>query len=662
MTTSSDEQYRICKAINGKNGVEKQDAIDEEFDNGCDENAYYIEATFKKGKLRKIYNTGNPMNSNDRLNSLTLDGRSKSTKSNKKGKYGIGGFYSRCKLAGQGKQIITTKDGDDVYQCVIDLEKLQDKEICNQNCWTGEHKYRPKWVKLEGGNISPYSQGVTKEYIGDNISTKFILEEVILHLVKKYNKNIKNGLKIMIIWDNKNYILPDIYNYNSNSFSIDVYSNNGFVDYYSEHNDKNIKCSIKRLTPDYKSTKEGTRIGTYTLNVDYPLDTDVSLSSDRYDTDAAKMGYISTQYINNNIDRVLKNISNNDEYIQLNCGENSVEYIISKSKSDIKNDVETIIDLFVPGITISMDNNTLCYKEFNRKLEMSKGGDMALKKINQIFSVDLKFNSSKSELDLSQEDKNKVELPKHLSRIISKIIDLTQKDINDRLLKKYKELVTAVPIVNTRESLGNTDSSLVNTDESLVNTDDSLVNTDESLVDTAESHVDTGESLGNMGESLVNTDESHVDTDESLGDMEESQGDTDESLVNTDEYLVNTDESLGDMEESQGDTDESLVNTDEYLVNTDESHVNTDESHVDTDESLGDMEESQGDTDESLVNTDESFDNGSKKIKVHAYYKGYVKKEEATLVFKRYLDMFPEDKVKVEPINTMYRIINSTIN
>ena len=88
----------------------------------------------------------------------------------------------------------------------------------------------------------------------------------------------------------------------------------------------------------------------------------------------------------------------------------------------------TIIKLFIPDITISMDDNTLCYKEFNRKLEMSKGGDMSLKKIFQIFSVDLKFNNN-TVLDLSQEDKNKVELPKHLSRIISKIIDLIQKII-----------------------------------------------------------------------------------------------------------------------------------------------------------------------------------------------------------------------------------------
>ena len=48
MTTSSDEQYRIWKAINGKNGVDKQDAIDEEIDNSTDENATYLELVFVK--------------------------------------------------------------------------------------------------------------------------------------------------------------------------------------------------------------------------------------------------------------------------------------------------------------------------------------------------------------------------------------------------------------------------------------------------------------------------------------------------------------------------------------------------------------------------------------------------------------------------------------
>ena len=162
MTTSSDEQHRIQKMIAGSNGVSYQDAVDEEIDNGLDENAKIIELTFIDEKCKKIYNNGNPMNSCDRNNSLTLDGRSKSKKINKKGKYGIGGFYSRCILAGQGQQIITSKDNDDAYQCTIDLEKLQDRTVCSSNRWTGEHEYRPKWVKLDINQSKDYEQGVTK--------------------------------------------------------------------------------------------------------------------------------------------------------------------------------------------------------------------------------------------------------------------------------------------------------------------------------------------------------------------------------------------------------------------------------------------------------------------------------------------------------------------
>lgn len=441
MTTSSDEQHRIWKAINGKNGVDKQDAIDEELDNAIDENAKYIELIFNKNILREIFNDGNPMNLHDRNNSLTLDGRSKSNKTNKKGKYGIGGFYSRCKLSGQGKQIITSKDDIDIYKCEINLEKLQDPKICPKDCWTGQHKYRPKWIKLKEETLSKYRQGVTKEYIGVNIQTNFTLEDVAKHIVKKYYKNIKNGVKIVIIWDNKSYLLPEIFQYEIKTHSIDVYNNNGFIDYYTEYKGNIVKCSSKRLTPNFVGSKEGIRIGTYKLNIGYPTDTEVKLNTKEFDSDGKKMGYITTEYINNNIYKVIKHICKNNNNIELKCGENSILYSIIDSKSDINNDAETIIKSFIPEITISMDKNTLCYKEFNRLLEMTKGGDMALRKIMQIFSIDLNFNSTETTLDLSQEDKNKVELPKHLCRIISKIIILIQKDINKELNENYNNKI-----------------------------------------------------------------------------------------------------------------------------------------------------------------------------------------------------------------------------
>ena len=121
------------------------------------------------------------------------------------------------------------------------------------------------------------------------------------------------------------------------------------------------------------------------------------------------------------------------------CGENSVNFSIDETvESEIDNYVQTAMDLFIPEIFILMDENTLCYKDFNRKLAMPSGGDMADKKIYQIFSVELNFNSNDNELDLSQEDKNKVESFERLPKIISKIIDNVQKDINTELLTQLQ--------------------------------------------------------------------------------------------------------------------------------------------------------------------------------------------------------------------------------
>ena len=96
MTTSSDEQHRLQKMIQGSNGVSYQDAVDEEIDNGLDEGAKNITLTFKDGKIRKIHNDGRPMSLDDQNNCLTLDGRSKINNKKTKGKYGIGGANSRA--------------------------------------------------------------------------------------------------------------------------------------------------------------------------------------------------------------------------------------------------------------------------------------------------------------------------------------------------------------------------------------------------------------------------------------------------------------------------------------------------------------------------------------------------------------------------------------
>mgnify|MGYP007000432641 CR=1 len=67
-----------------------------------------------------------------------------------KGKYGIGGAMARARLAGQGKQIITSKDKDEIYQCEKNLKELL---ICEEKqCWTKNHIYRPEYKKFVDTN------------------------------------------------------------------------------------------------------------------------------------------------------------------------------------------------------------------------------------------------------------------------------------------------------------------------------------------------------------------------------------------------------------------------------------------------------------------------------------------------------------------------------
>ena len=188
-TTSSDEQHRLQKMINGQNGMSYQDAVDEEVDNGLDEGAEIIELNFKGEKLESIYNNGSPMNTTDQSNCLKLDGRSKMNQKEKKGRYGIGGTFSRCRLAGQGKQIITSRDGEILFQAVIDLHYLA-FECEDEQCWTGEHEKKPRFEKVTEG-YDKYKGGVTKEYIGDNLEQEFNLNNVVKHIATKYNNQIK---------------------------------------------------------------------------------------------------------------------------------------------------------------------------------------------------------------------------------------------------------------------------------------------------------------------------------------------------------------------------------------------------------------------------------------------------------------------------------------
>ena len=463
ISTSSDEQYRITKMIDGSNGMSYQEAVDEEIDNGIDEEATLIELTFNKKKLQKIYNNGNPMTKNDRKNCLTLDGRSKNTKKNKKnikGRYGIGGANARARLSGQGKQTITSTDNQYTHSCIIDLENLQDEDISPKDCWTSQYsKYKPQWKLIE--NDDTYCYGVTKEYNdGENkkLKQRFTKEEVIIHLINKYSNNIQSGLEIIACWNKKNFKIPNIY---SNFNDLHIIKVN-----YNEHNDKVNEycfCNINDTNYHIKKLDSGI-IRTNPLKNTTPKEVDINKcktlkisikikhckkSIDHYkiykkeqngdlNTDALLIGELSKEYINN---LKLDEIEKYDNELIINCQSEKLSLQINnddnkKNKTKIiNNDTEYLIEKFIPSLIITHNNNTLCYKnkaEFNR-FERLKGGDIGSKIVCKVFIIEIDC----SDLNLSQENKNNVNLPETVIKTIQESIKIKNNEFNKKLKDNY---------------------------------------------------------------------------------------------------------------------------------------------------------------------------------------------------------------------------------
>ena len=76
----------------------------------------------------------------------------------------------------------------------------------------------------------------------------------------------------------------------------------------------------------------------------------------------------------------------------------------------------TIIRLFIPDIIVNMDENTLCYKPFDRK-KCFKGGDLGRKTVYKSFMISLNFDSNCCD-NLSQEDKNRVDIPNIIAIVV----------------------------------------------------------------------------------------------------------------------------------------------------------------------------------------------------------------------------------------------------
>ena len=240
---ASNEQHRIQKMITGSNGMSFTDAVDEETDNGLDEGAteliYTFEGPFENCKLIKIENNGRPMCDEDRKGCLCLDSCNKKNKKDKKmkGKYGIGGSSARARLAGQGRQCITTKDGHGsegiCHQVVIDLKSLVDCDLSPPDCWSNPNSpFKPgeitgNWNIINDTSDS-YIKGVTKEYIGgDSLQQKFDVKDFILHMIRKYAKQIKDGVVFNVCTKDKIYTIPYVYgNLEETEYKISYYDDN----------------------------------------------------------------------------------------------------------------------------------------------------------------------------------------------------------------------------------------------------------------------------------------------------------------------------------------------------------------------------------------------------------------------------------------------------
>lgn len=445
-TTSSDEQNRLIKMIEGNNGMSYQDAVDEVIDNAIDEmgdiSRGIIEITANEnGEITKIYNNGNPMNQNHRKNVLTLDGRSKKNQKKKKGRFGIGEANSRARLAGYNLQKITSKDGEEVRQVEINLNQLCTGE--ESRCWTGEHKYRPIWKKIDNQEIiQQYKQGVTKEYIKitEEFKQKFHLKEIMKHLSIKYNQYIKLGLKIKISWGERELMVPDILSDNiwKKEVNIDVYDN-ATKAYYKVNKKQYVTLLSNK---GYVTSKPCKNIkGTEREEI---INVCIYATKSFQKTNTNPDSSYAWNHRNNNTLNMFKNISFTENGgVILKCGNDQIEY---PSQDELDNDnknkkrkihtgIITLRENFIPGIIINFDNFPITYKPFVRKLKNVGDFDS---RFNEEMIVVINFPNGSTLLRL-QENKDKIDLPLIIERVIQNIIKQVETEYSKLVQTKYED-------------------------------------------------------------------------------------------------------------------------------------------------------------------------------------------------------------------------------
>jgi len=431
---TSDEQHRLNKMINGSTGTTDQDGVDEERDNGIGEGASNINEIYKNKKLESIFNDGTPMTNDDRKRYLTLDSRAKTAMDKvapkkRKGMHGIGAALSRGRLAEQGKQTTTTKTENGIcHQVVIDLKGLTEDTYDHPQCWTGDKNaagekniLRPGWKKIKDVTICEnYEIGVTKEYYGKSLEQNFDLPNTIFHIADKYERNIKLGLNFNIKWDDKNYVVPSIYDdekWEEKKYILGAYSD--LIEWTMDSTRRTISKSKNGTWRAYTSSKnnsnavsaEETPKGTLTFTVKIPKMSDTCPKGNG--------NPIMDWYDECLLDAFTDNISKRDGKLYLNCGENEVYKDLHEVDGRENHLTETLLD-FNKGISISMDNMKLTHNNFDLALAIKSvtHGD---KFGAQSFRLDLNFNSDE-EIIKPQENKNVLKVPQEVITALNAIV------------------------------------------------------------------------------------------------------------------------------------------------------------------------------------------------------------------------------------------------
>lgn len=433
-TTSSDEQYRIRKQIEGNNGMSYMNSMDERIDNGFDAGANKQELYFKDNKLRKIYNDGSYMDLDARKAYLTLDTRSKSNSKEKKGRYGAGEQNSR-RLGGQGKVITTTtRDAGDTYQCIIDMHHLA-YECETPQCWTGNHEKRPIFKKIN--KDKEYQSGTTVEYIGDRLKQHFELHEVVKHTANKYNKEIKSGKRIIIDWDNKKYEIPDIYNDDEDDVKR--------IKYECRYNIKEKSCMIKSDTGYFRKQKKWSK-STPNYHNDWVNDDEcnkcyIYIYNPVIDSYSGK--YSRSDLVNDRCKKLFKNMDITENSITIKCGENDILYNLEEFDGDQKkfdNSVLALDDDFISKLRISMCDFTLTTKPYRsykeEALSSQTKGDSYDKCL--IVEIDITKWETNNTNSISLENKDEVKIPKEMEEMIKKVISISNKNIYTYINKKQQ--------------------------------------------------------------------------------------------------------------------------------------------------------------------------------------------------------------------------------